>query len=224
MKILLVEDEIAIARMIARGLAPHGIEMFLAESGEDETIDDHIELVDLVLLDLHLPGSSGLELLTRIRRIRSELPIIMLTAQSDLKTKVSALNQGADDYVTKPFEFEELIARIRAQVRRSEQGSASAFVFGPLSVDLLSHRAAIDGQSIEFSKREFALLEYFCRNPGRLLSRQQILTAVWEYDFEGESNVVDVYVGYLRQKLGKVGLANLFTTIRGSGYRFDPPT
>lgn len=223
MKILLIEDEIAIARMIERGLRPDGHEVFIAASGDDPVVDDVLEMVDLVLLDLHLPGASGLALLPEIRRRRSALPIIMLTAQSDLQSKVSALDGGADDYVTKPFEFAELLARIRALTRRSDQPTSSVLQFGPVEIDLLSHRVAAHGTGLDLSRREFALLAYFARNPGRVLSRQQILMAVWEYDFEGESNVVDVYVRYLRQKFAAIGVSDLVTTIRGSGYRFDPP-
>jgi DNA-binding response OmpR family regulator len=223
MKILLIEDEPAIARMIDRGLSPHGHEVIAVESGEDPVIPLTIHRVDLVLLDIHLPGKDGLEVLADIRRMRQDLPIMMLTALDDLGSKVSALDGGADDYITKPFAFEEMVARIRALTRRVDQKSSSQLVFGDLRIDLLSHRVSRHDQIIELSRREFALLEYFARNPNRVLSRQQILTAVWEYDFEGESNVVDVYVRYLRQKLEQLGITRVFTTIRGSGYRFDPP-
>jgi DNA-binding response OmpR family regulator len=223
MKILLIEDEPAIARMIDRGLSPHGHEVIAVESGEDPVIPLTIDRVDLVLLDIHLPGKDGLEVLADIRRMRQDLPIMMLTALDDLGSKVSALDGGADDYITKPFAFEEMVARIRALTRRVDQKSSSQLVFGDLRIDLLSHRVSRHDQIIELSRREFALLEYFARNPNRVLSRQQILTAVWGYDFEGESNVVDVYVRYLRQKLEQLGITRVFTTIRGSGYRFDPP-
>ena len=223
MKILLIEDEPAIARMIDRGLSPHGHEVIAVESGEDPVIPLTIDRVDLVLLDIHLPGKDGLEVLADIRRMRQDLPIMMLTALDDLGSKVSALDGGADDYITKPFAFEEMVARIRALTRRVDQKASSQLDFGDLRIDLLSHRVSRHDQIIELSRREFALLEYFARNPNRVLSRQQILTAVWEYDFEGESNVVDVYVRYLRQKLEQLGITRVFTTIRGSGYRFDPP-
>jgi DNA-binding response OmpR family regulator len=209
--------------MIERGLAPHGFDLIAVESGEDPEVELSIDLVDLALLDIHLPGRDGISVLADIRRFRRDLPVIMLTALDDLPSKVSALNGGADDYITKPFAFEELIARMRAITRRVDQRSSSSIEFGDLRIDLLSHRVSRLGQIIELSRREFALLEYFARNPGRVLSRQQILTAVWDYDFEGESNVVDVYVRYLRQKLEQLGAAKVFTTIRGSGYRFDPP-
>lgn len=224
MKILLIEDEPAIARMIERGLAPHGHELILVESGEDQVVELSVKLVDVVLLDIHLPGKDGFGVLRDIRRWRRDLPVIMLTALDDLKSKVQSLDGGADDYITKPFDFEELVARIRAVTRRVGQAASSAIEFGEMRLDLLSHRVSRRDRVVELSRREFALLEYFARNPNRVLSRQQILAAVWEYDFEGESNVVDVYVRYLRQKLEQVGISRVFTTIRGSGYRFDPPT
>jgi len=224
MKILLIEDEPAIARMIERGLTPHGHELILVESGEDPAVELSVNLVDVVLLDIHLPGKDGFGVLRDIRRLRRDLPIIMLTALDDLKSKVQSLDGGADDYITKPFDFEELVARIRAVTRRVGQAASSAIEFGELRLDLLSHRVSRKDRVVELSKREFALFEYFARNPNRVLSRQQILAAVWEYDFEGESNVVDVYVRYLRQKLAQLGVSRAFTTIRGSGYRFDPPS
>jgi DNA-binding response OmpR family regulator len=223
MRILLVEDEPAVARMVDRGLTAHGHQVLSAESGEDGLLLVRTEPFDLALLDIMLPGEDGFQVLAGIRRLRPELPIIMLTARDDLRSKVSALDGGADDYVTKPFAFEELLARIRALTRRADQKQAASIQFDDLKIDLLSHRAWRAGQPVELSRREFALLEYFARNQGQLLSRQQILSAVWEYDFEGESNIVDVYVRYLRQKLDRPGEPSLFTTLRGSGYRFDPP-
>jgi two-component system OmpR family response regulator len=223
MKILLIEDEPAIARMIQRGLAPHGHELILVESGLDPTVDLALERVDLVLLDIHLPGKDGYGVLRDIRRLRPDLPVIMLTAIDELKSKVQSLDGGADDYVTKPFEFQELLGPIRGGTRRADQQVSSTLAFGDLQIDLLSHRVSRGDEMVDLSRREFALLEYFARNPRRVLSRQQILTAVWDYDFEGESNVVDVYVRYLRQKLDRLGVAGAFATIRGSGYRFDPP-
>ena len=224
MRILVIEDEPAVARMVERGLTAHGHQVLIAETGEDGLLFVRSEPIDLVLLDILLPGRDGHEVLTDIRRLRSDLPVIMLTARDDLDSRVTALDSGADDYITKPFAFEELLARVRALTRRADQKQASSIEIGDLRIDLLSHRVWRGDQQVELSRREFALLEYFARHPGQLLSRQQILSAVWEYDFEGESNVVDVYVRYLRQKLDRVDEPSLFTTIRGSGYRFDPPT
>ena len=222
MRILLIEDEPAVARMIERGLTAHGHQTLHAETGEDGLHFVRTEPVELVLLDIVLPGQDGHEVLAEIRRSRSELPVIMLTARDDLASKVSALDGGADDYITKPFAFDELLARVRALNRRSDQKHSSVIECGDLRIDLLAHRVWRGERQVDLSRREFSLLEYFARNPIRLLSRQQILSAVWEYDFEGESNVVDVYVRYLRQKLDRPGEPSLFTTLRGSGYRFDP--
>ena len=147
----------------------------------------------------------------------------MLTARDNLQNKISALDAGADDYLTKPFDLEELLARIRALVRRSDQSQASRIEAGGLRVDLLSHRAWHDDKQIDLSAREFALLEYFMRHPGQALSRQQILSAIWDYAFDPGSNVVDVYVSYLRNKIDRPGEPSLIATVRGVGYRFDPP-
>jgi len=223
MRILLIEDELAITRMVERGLAAHGHQVLSAENGEDGLLIVASEQLDLVLLDIGLPDLSGHEILREIRRQRSDLPVIMLTARDDVESKVSALDGGADDYITKPFSYEELLARIRARTRDTGQRQSSTLELGDLTIDLQAHRVWRAGDHIDLSRREFALLEYFARNRGRLLSRQQILTAVWDYEFEGESNVVDVYVRYLRNKLDREGEPSLFSTIRGSGYRFDPP-
>jgi DNA-binding response OmpR family regulator len=223
MKILLIEDEEAIARMVARGLAPHGHELISATSGEDPVVAEAIHAVDPVLLDIRLPGANGLHVLSEIRTMRRDLPVIMLTALDDLARKVSAFEGGADDYLTKPFAFEELLGRIRAVTRRADRQTGQSLEYGDLKIDLLAHRVSCLDQAVELTRREFALLEHFARNPGRILSRTQLLDAVWEYDFEGESNVVDVYVRYLRQKLQQIGVDRVVTTVRGSGYRFDPP-
>jgi DNA-binding response OmpR family regulator len=223
MRILVVEDEPNLASVIKRGLEGQGHQALIAETGEDAILFVRTEPFDLVLLDIALPDRDGHEVLAAVRRVRRDLPVIMVTARDDVASKIGALDQGADDYITKPFNFDELLARIRALTRRADQAHASKIAWQGLQIDLLSHRVWRDEQEVPLSRREFALLEYFARNPGRLLSRQQILAAVWEYDYLGESNVVDVYVRYLRNKLDRPGEPSLFTTIRGSGYRFDPP-
>ncbi len=223
MRILIVEDEANLATVIERGLKGQGYQAIVAESGEDAVLFVRTEPVDLVLLDIGLPDRDGQEVLAELRRMRRNLPVIMVTARDDMPSKIGALDHGADDYITKPFNFDELLARIRALTRRADQAQAATIAWQGLRIDLLSHRVWRDEAEVTLSRREFALLEYFARNPGRLLSRQQILTAVWEYDFESESNVVDVYVRYLRNKLDRPAEPSLFTTVRGSGYRFDPP-
>lgn len=223
MKILIIEDELAICRVLERGLGAHGHQVALAETGEDGIIFAEDETVDLVILDIALPGLDGHQVLERIRASRPQLPVLMLTARDDLRNKVDALNAGADDYLTKPFAFEELLARIRAVTRRTDQPESSQIVAGDLRLDLLAQRAWREDELIELSKREFSLLEYLMRHPHQVLSRQQILNAVWEYDFDPESNVVDVYVLYLRKKIDASDGPSLITTVRGVGYRFDPP-
>jgi DNA-binding response OmpR family regulator len=224
MRILIVEDESAIVRFLERGLAAHGHQVLSAETGEDGVVLAADETVDFVLLDISLPGMDGHEVLRRIRARRSHLPVLMLTGRDDLQDKVSALDAGADDYLAKPFAFEELLARIRALTRRGDQPRSARVEIGDLWIDLLSRRARRGQRPLELSSREFALLEYFMRRPGQVLSREQILSAIWDYAFEPGSNVVDVYVRYLRRKIDRPGEPSLITTVRGIGYRFDPPT
>ena len=223
MRILIVEDEPAIVRMLERGLAAHGYRCVSADNGDDGARLAVQEDVDLVLLDIMLPGLSGHEVLKRIRFRRPGLPVLMLTARDDMQSKVGALDGGADDYLTKPFAFEELLARMRALVRRADQPHSSKLEAGDLHVDLLSRRVRRGEKQVELSAREFELLEYFMRHPGQVLSRQQILSAIWDYAFDPGSNVVDVYVRYLRRKLDRRGAASLISTVRGAGYRFEPP-
>jgi DNA-binding response OmpR family regulator len=223
MRILLVEDEPQIVRMLERGLAAHGYRCISADNGEDGLRMAIRENVDLVVLDIMLPGLDGNEVLRRIRLRQPNLPVLMLTARDETRHKVVALNSGADDYLTKPFDFEELLARIRVLLRRANQPQASRLEAGDLKVDLLSRRVERGGKRIELSSREFALLEYFMRHPHQVLSRQQILSAVWDYDFDPGTNVVNVYVRYLRSKIDRPGEPTLIGTVRGSGYRFDPP-
>ena len=223
MRILIVEDDPAIARFLERGLAAHGHQSVSADNGHDGVIMAADESVDFVLLDIMLPGMDGQEVLRRIRARRPNLPVLMLTARDEVRDKVTALDSGADDYLTKPFDLEELLARMRALVRRADQPEASRIVMGDLKMDLRSHRVWRGEKSVELSSREFALLEYFVRNSGQVLSRQQILSAVWDYAFDPGSNVVDVYVSYLRNKLDRRGDPSLISTVRGAGYRFEPP-
>ena len=219
MRILAVEDEPAILRMLERGLEAAGHQVLTASSGEDGALLAMDDGLDLVLLDISLPEISGHEVLSRIRARRADLPVLMLTARDDLDNKVRALDGGADDYLTKPFSFEELLARIRALTRRADQASAAQLEIADVRLDLLARRAWRGERVIELSNREFTLLEYLMRHPSQVLSRTQILFAVWEYDADPSSNVVDVYVRYLRRKLGE---PSPISTVRGAGYRYDP--
>jgi DNA-binding response OmpR family regulator len=223
-RILLVEDEPRIVRLLTRGLGAHGHQVESATDGEDALLLAGDDGLDLVILDIGLPGISGQEVLRRLRIRRPELPVLMLTARDDLATKVAALDAGADDYLTKPFALEELLARVRALARRRDQQQSAAIELGPVRLDLNSRRAYVQGGEVDLAAREFALLEYFMRHPDQVLTRTQILEAVWEYDYEPGSNVVDVYVGYLRRKLGDASGPGPISTVRGAGYRFDTPS
>ena len=223
MRVLIVEDDPAIVRFLERGLAAHGHQAVSADNGQDGVQMAADEVVDFVLLDIMLPGMDGQEVLRRIRARRPGMPVLMLTARDEVRDKVSALDGGADDYLTKPFDLEELLARMRALVRRADQPQASRIQIGELKMDLLSHRVWRGEKLVDLSSREFALLEYFVRHQGQVLSRQQILSAVWDYAFDPGSNVVDVYVSYLRNKLDQRGERSLIATVRGAGYRFEPP-
>ncbi len=223
MLILIVEDETAIVRFLERGLGAHGHRVLSANNGEEGARLAIQEPVDVVLLDISLPRLDGREALRRIRMRRPDLPILMLTARDDMPNRVGALDAGADDYLTKPFVFEELVARIRALTRRANQPQSARIEIDGLGIDLLSRRAWRKDKPVDLSSREFALLEYFMRHQGHVLSRQQILSAVWDYDFDPGSNVVDVYVRHLRNKIDLPGEPSLISTVRGAGYRFEPP-
>jgi DNA-binding response OmpR family regulator len=223
MHVLIVEDDPGIARFLEKGLAAHGYRSVSVDNGHDGVIMAADEAVDFVLLDIMLPGMDGQKVLRRIRARRPSLPVLMLTARDEVRDKVRALDGGADDYLTKPFDLEELVARMRALVRRADQPQSSRIELGDLKMDLLSHRVWRGEKQVDLSSREFALLEYFVRHSGQVLSRQQILSAVWDYAFDPGSNVVDVYVSYLRNKLDRRGEPSLIATVRGAGYRFEPP-
>jgi len=214
--ILIVEDEPRIASFLRTGLSAEGYACVVAEDADSALTYAHADPVDLVLLDLILPDRSGLDVLRALRARDSRLPILVLTAKDDLGSKVSGLDQGADDYLTKPFAFDELLARIRALIRR-DQASAVELRAGGLVLDL-RERSARAGRCVALTLRESALLELFVRHPNQVLSRAQITSNVWPYDSETESNVVDVYVRYLRRKVPWPVDVSL-ETVRGAGYR-----
>ncbi|MHB8244158.1 MAG: response regulator transcription factor [Acidimicrobiales bacterium] len=224
--ILVVEDDERIASFLVKGLKAEGYSTVVAPDGEEalslarELADD----LDLVLLDLRLPGTDGLSVLRAWRARKLTLPVIVLTAADAMHEKVQGLDAGATDYVTKPFSFEELLARIRAALRTSEQMSSTELVVEDLRLDLLTKVAWRGNRHVDLAPREWALLELFMRNPRQVLSRAQILNKVWDYSFDPGSNVVDVYVGYLRKKLNHPDLEPLIQTVRGAGYRLLPPS
>ncbi|MDQ1486512.1 MAG: two-component system, OmpR family, response regulator [Actinomycetota bacterium] len=225
MHVLIVEDDPRIASFLDKGLRAEGYVTTLASNAvEANTFSEALDAdLGLVLLDLGLPDGSGDAVLQRLRQRRSDVSVIILTARSDVSDKVRGLDLGANDYVTKPFVFEELLARIRAALRTSAQPTTTELVVEDLRLDLLTKVAWRAGQRIELAPREWALLELFMRNPTHVLTRPRILNQVWEYGFDAGSNVVDVYVGYLRRKLNRPGLRPLFQTVRGAGYRLQQP-
>ena len=225
MHVLIVEDDERIASFLDKGLRAEGYVTSIATNAiEANTYADAFSAdLGLILLDLGLPDGSGTGVLQRLRQRQSDVPVIILTARSDVSDKVRGLDLGANDYVTKPFVFEELLARVRAALRTSAQPTTTELVVGDLRLDLLTKVAWRAGQRIELAPREWALLELFMRSPTHVLTRQRILNQVWEYGFDAGSNVVDVYVGYLRRKLNRAGLEPLLHTVRGAGYRLQQP-
>ncbi|MCB0086324.1 MAG: response regulator transcription factor [Caldilineaceae bacterium] len=224
MRILIIEDDKGISQVLKRGLEAHSHQIVIAARGEEGLDLATDETIELVLLDISLPGLNGHQVLEQLRARRPRMPVIMLTARDDLKNKIAALHAGADDYLTKPFAFEELLARIQAVMRRFDQPESARLQAGTLQLDLLAQRAWRNDNLIALSKREFALLEYFMRHPQQVLSREQILLGIWGYDFDTASNIVDVYVRQLRNKIDEPDQPSLIVTVRGAGYRFDLPT
>ncbi len=220
MKILVIEDEALILAFLERGLTAEGHVVDTAGRGEDGLDRVRDGRPDFVVLDVMLPGIDGFDVLAAIRAMDLALPVIMLTARGEIADRVRGLDLGATDYLIKPFAFAELTARIRAHTRRpaDQPRGASSIEVGAVSLDLLARGAEIDGIHVPLSAREFALLAYMMRHPGQVLSRQQILNGVWGYTFDPRSNLVDVYIGYLRRKLA-VGGDPPIETVRGMGYR-----
>ena len=216
-RILLVEDEEKLARMVELELNYEGYKVEKAPDGRTGLSLARSGGFDLVLLDIMLPQLSGMEVLRRLRR-ESQVPVIMLTARDSVMDKVAGLDSGADDYITKPFAIEELLARIRAALRnKSGQGSAP-LTAGPLVMDVEKHQVAVRGQNVELTKKEFDLLRCLLENKNRVLTREALLDAVWGFDFVGETNSVDVYIRFLRSKLDDAFGLKLIHTVRGVGY------
>ncbi|MFD6096856.1 response regulator transcription factor [Nocardiopsis flavescens] len=214
-RILIVEDEERIASFIRKGLTAGGFTTTVVGTGA-EAVDYAVTGgFDLMLLDLGLPDTDGFDVLRRVRSLGVEIPVVILTARDGVRDTVTGLEIGADDYVTKPFRFEELLARVRLRMRRERTGEMTVLQAGGLALDLRTRRVAVDGDTVDLTAREFALLELLMRHPGQVLSRQQMLSHVWGYDYDPGSNVVDVFVRALRRKVG----AGRIVTVRGMGYR-----
>ncbi|MFC0629444.1 response regulator transcription factor [Kribbella deserti] len=216
-KILIAEDEERIASFLERGLRSNGFLTTAVGDGETAYQEAVSGAYDLLVLDIGLPKVDGFTVLRRIREARVRMPVVILTARDSVRDTVAGLESGADDYIAKPFAFEELLARVRLRLR-GENGppaEATLLVVGDLTLDLRTRRASIGDQSIELTAREFVLAEVLCRHPDQVLSREQLLSQVWGFDFDPGSNVVDVYIRYLRRKLG----TERIQTVRGMGYR-----
>lgn len=213
--ILIAEDEERISSFVDKGLRAAGYSSTVVATGPDALAHAQTGGYDLVLLDIGLPGFDGFEVLRRLRVDNETLPVIMLTARTSVGDTVAGLDGGANDYIPKPFKFDELLARIRLRLRDAGQVTSTDLSHGDLSLDLRTRRATVGERSVDLSAREFALAEEFLRHPDQVLSREQLLSRVWGYDFDPGSNVVDVYVRYLRAKFG----ADRIETVRGMGYR-----
>lgn len=224
MKILVIEDEKKIASFIRKGLEAAGFAVDVSHNGDEGYSMATNRPYDVLVLDIMLPGRDGLSILRNIRDRKIPLPVILLTARSELNERVEGLNMGADDYLTKPFFIEELVARIHAVTRRSTGGGQSILTIGDLSMNLLTREVRRGARTIELTPREFALLECLMRSPGRVLTRVQLLERVWSYDFDPGTNIVDVYVQRLRGKVDSDSEVKLIETVRGVGYRITAPT
>lgn len=222
MRLLVVEDEEKVARLVRRVLEKERYRVDIAPNGQSAL--DQIDIVpyDLVILDLTLPQKGGLEVLHLLRQQGNQVPILILTARSEVRTRVRGLDLGADDYLVKPFAIAELLARIRALLRRGGSGPVTLLKADDLTLNLISHEVHRGGRKISLTNKEYALLEYFLRNPGRVLSRSEISEHVWNIDFDTFSNVIDVQVNYLRNKLDRDFNRPLIHTVRGIGYVLKP--
>lgn len=219
MKVLVVEDEKRILQFVTKGLEEAGFSVDTCETGDAGLDRAASQSYDAVVLDIMLPGRDGLSVLRQLREKKNAVPVILLTARTALDERVEGLNLGADDYLTKPFYVEELIARLHALGRRATGQSLTVLQAGEIVVNLVTREVTNGASAVRLTAREFALLEYLMRSPGRVYSRTQILEHVWGYDFDPNTNLVDVHIQRLRKKLGAAG-DSLIETIRGVGYRF----
>ena len=218
MRILIVEDDKKVAGFIKKGLEEETYAVDVAYDGEEGFHLAAMNQYDMIILDLMLPKIEGLEVLTRLRDKKVNTPILLLTAKDAVEDRVTGLNKGADDYLTKPFAFSELLARIRSLLRRGQAETQTELKVGDLILDMVSHKVSRGGEEIELTGKEYSLLEYFMRNEGKVLTRTMIAEHVWDYNFDTFTNVIDVYVNHLRKKIDKKYPAKLLHTLRGVGY------
>jgi heavy metal response regulator len=221
MKILLVEDDKHIVGFLKRGLEEEGYVVEVASDGEEGLELARDGEFDLIVLDILLPKVDGFEVCRRLRQAGNTTPVLMLTAKDDVEDRVRGLDLGADDYLVKPFAFEELLARIRALMRRHRNAEGAILRVGDLTINLLTREVKRGDQVIELTTREFELLKFLAHHPGRVFTRTQILEHVWGYDFEYSSNIVDVYIKYLREKIDRPFERKLIHTVRGVGYKLQ---
>lgn len=217
LRILVIEDEERIRQFLQRGLSFEGYRVDMAADGQEGLELARKNPPDLVLLDLMLPGIDGLEVCRRLRD-SSDVPILMLTAKETIEDRVIGLDAGADDYLVKPFAFDELVARVRALLRRAQPAKPQVYRFADLELDTGTRQGRRDGRTFDLTAKEYELLELFMAHPRQVLTREIIFDRVWDYDFGGESNIIEVYVRYLRQKTESTGLPRLIHTVRGIGY------
>ncbi len=218
MRILIVEDEKKVSGFIKKGLEEETYAVDIAPDGEEGLLLGEQNQYDLIILDLMLPKIDGLEVLSTLRDRKIETPILLLTAKDSVEDKVTGLNKGADDYLTKPFAFSELLARIRVLLRRGKAEARTTLEIADLTLDMVSHKVKREEQEIELTGKEYSLLEYFLRNQGKVLTRTMIAEHVWDYNFDTFTNVIDVYVNHLRKKIDKDYSQKLLHTLRGVGY------
>jgi DNA-binding response OmpR family regulator len=217
-KILIAEDEDRITSFLEKGLRANGFTTEVAPTGDEALRRARSEDFDLLILDLGLPGKDGIDVLRELRGEGRPLPVVILSARDRIGDTVSGLDWGADDYITKPFRFDELLARVRVRLRTERPYEPTVLEAGDAVLDLRTRQAIVAGKTVDLSAREFALAEVFFRHPGQVLGREQLLSQVWGYDYDPSSNIIDVYVGYLRRKLGR----DRIESVRGLGYRLVP--
>ncbi|MBI4408863.1 MAG: response regulator transcription factor [Gemmatimonadetes bacterium] len=218
MRILVIEDDRKVASFLERGLREDGYAVDVAKDGIEGALNAHVYDYDALIVDVMLPGKNGYEIVRELRTKGKSVPVLMLTARDSTADIVAGLNAGADDYLTKPFSFDELLARVRALLRRGGAGRTEQLVYDDVAMDRLRHVATRAGRELDLTPKEYQLLEYFLLNPDRVIRRTELLEKVWDLHFDPMTNVVDVHVGHVRRKLRKAGGSPLVHTVRGVGY------